>query len=634
MKTYAFDFETYYCAGYGIQEMGIDGYLTDPRFDAYLMSVYGNGINWVGHPKDFDWNQLEHPYRMVAHNLAFDERVLQRCIETGVVPASATPDEAHCTANMCVFLGAPRNLKDASKILLGETVSKELRNYMKGKTWQDAIDDGKAELLAEYGRKDSELCWKLWEKYNDKWPLIERMTSTLTIEQTRRGIGVDVVKLGAELPGVLAARDEALLNIPWAGTVDEDGKELKALGAKGLRLWLKEKGIEAPRTTNAKEPDFIAWQEKHKDISVVRAMQTYRSANALALKGQTLQSQVRSDGRYPFSLLYFGATTGRWSGGFEDERSDSMGFNIQNLPKETMYGFNLRGCLVPAPGMKFVVSDYSQIEPRCLAWLCEDEEFLAEIRKGTPLYEAHARAQGSWTGLGVLKKMNPKLYAQKKAEVLALGYGAGWSKFIFMCQMYGAEECLIGAVTPEERRDFERYLVYVRMEEKIDELKTELDWERAINSWKIVTGFRRSKPLLTDKTSGLWHRLERDMRRNHGGTYTIELPSGRLLNYFNVNTLGGLRASKTMDGPQLKMYSGILTENLCQAVARDVMRDAMLNLEGAGIRTLFTVHDEIICEVPLDFDARKIREIMIRCPDWIEGLPLDVEQEETMFYKK
>ena len=80
MLTYAFDFETFYCAGYGIQELGVDGYLADPRFDAYLLSVYGHGIDWVGHPKDFDWSQLEHPYRLVAHNAAFDERVMERCM--------------------------------------------------------------------------------------------------------------------------------------------------------------------------------------------------------------------------------------------------------------------------------------------------------------------------------------------------------------------------------------------------------------------------------------------------------------------------------------------------------------------------------------------------------------------------
>ncbi len=91
---------------------------------------------------------------------------------------------------------------------------------------------------------------------------------------------------------------------------------------------------------------------------------------------------------------------------------------------------------------------------------------------------------------------------------------------------------------------------------------------------------------------------------------------------------------KTMGDMRLKVWGGFLCENLCQATARDVMRDAIIRLEVAGIETLFTVHDEIVCEVDKSFDKEEIRSIMNITPDWMPGLPLEIEQDETDYYKK
>lgn len=155
----------------------------------------------------------------------------------------------------------------------------------------------------------------------------------------------------------------------------------------------------------------------------------------------------------------------------------------------------------------------------------------------------------------------------------------------------------------------------------------EIDLETAT---KIVGDFRRSNPKITQ----FWRTLEMAMKREARGNFSIELPSGRSMTYYDVKLAGGLTAVLGLGGKRYKFWGGVLTENVCQAVARDVIRDAIINLEAAGITTLFTVHDEVICEVPVDFDSNIIRRIMVQEPSWMPGIPLDVSLEESAFYKK
>lgn len=639
MKFYAIDFESYYDKDYGIEECGVYGYLHNDKFNPYLMSVWGEDIQWVGHPKDFDWKLIWSSNKMsganavafLAHNAAFDRQVFQRCIDTGIIPDWADTDTWCCTANLSVFLGGPRSLKDASKYLLGKEMSKEMRNYMKGRTWADAVLEGKDEQLKQYALDDAKNCYELWTKYEDQWPDAERRTAEITFQQTQRGVTVNTEMLDKHLPAVGAARAEALANIPWAGKDDANGEPQKPLGAKALRAWCKENNVTPPSTTEAKSMEFIKWQEANSDVKVIKAMQTYRSTNAMFLKATTLRTQVRPDGRYAFDMKYFGATTGRWAAGWEDDKADSTGFNIQNVYKETLYGLNLRSAIIAGKGKKFVVSDYSQIEPRCLAWLCDDQKFLNAIRAGVPLYEAHAIASMGWNaGPTPLKKSSPKLYALAKARVLALGYGAGWAKFIYMAYLYGAAECLLDPITEKQKFSFLKYIQRTNQQDKIEDFVTDKQWIEAVNAWEIVMDFRASNPKIKD----LWARLEKDCWKCSGADYKVELPSGRILPYFNVQTKGGLTLSKTLGNPAIRVWGGFLCENVTQATARDVMRDAIINLEAAGIPTLFTVHDEIVCEVDKNFDKQEIRGIMNKCPEWIPGLPLEIEQDETDYYKK
>ena len=264
-----------------------------------------------------------------------------------------------------------------------------------------------------------------------------------------------------------------------------------------------------------------------------------------------------------------------------------------------MYGLYLRHCLIPSAGNKFVIADFSQIEPRCLMWLVDDWETLGMIKKGFPIYEAYARKNLSWTG-GNLKELSDtdeeagRVYKTAKACVIGAGYGCGAEKFITVAKAMA---------------------------------NLDIGLEEAT---KIIGDYRRSNKKITS----FWKTLEMAMKREARGNFSIELPSGRSMTYYDVTLKGGLTAVLGLGGKRYKFWGGVLTENVCQAVARDVIRDAIINLEAAGITTLWTVHDEVICEVPVGFDSSKIRDIMVQEPSRMPGIPLGVSLKESQFYKK
>jgi DNA polymerase I-like protein with 3'-5' exonuclease and polymerase domains len=105
-------------------------------------------------------------------------------------------------------------------------------------------------------------------------------------------------------------------------------------------------------------------------------------------------------GRMEAHLMYFGATTGRWSAAGMAESAE--------LNQKESGGVDIRGLLVPAPGRRFLIVDFSQIEARILLWLARDEKTLEVIRSGVSVYDAHARSTMGWKG-GALKKENPNL---------------------------------------------------------------------------------------------------------------------------------------------------------------------------------------------------------------------------------
>jgi DNA polymerase I-like protein with 3'-5' exonuclease and polymerase domains len=584
MKTAAIDFETYYDDTYGITIQGTRNYIFDSRFDAYMVTIKTDtGIEYAGPPAHFDWSQISgEGWQWLHHNASFDELIMKRLRESHIIPETAVPEVTHCTADLCAYLGGPRNLAGASKFFLNEEVSKETRTAMKGQKWESMTKEFREEVT-RYAMRDSELTLDLWLKLSDQWPDNERLLSRHTRMIAWDGVPIDVEELDKAIPELARRNWEAGTQLPWY----HEGEE-KPLSPKALAEQCRKVGIEPPPSLAKDSADCAAWEDKYGDTySWVAAMREYRRTNTLLERLKAMRARVTSTKDMNFGLLYFGASvTGRWSG--------ADGVNVQNLPSKPMFGVDFRSLLKAPPGYKFINADLSQIEPRCLAWLAGNEPLLQKLRDGMAIYEAHARTSMGWTG-GKLKNEDAHLYALAKARVLSLGYGAGADQFVDMAANYGIKLTL-----------------------------SEAD--------SVVQSFRASEPLICGR-SGLWNQLQQGMTSAAAKRedYQIEIPSGRILRFLRPSRLGGLTA-ETVTGrgvTRSRWWGGRIVQNVCQATARDIFASFIPVIEyELGLPILFHVHDELTCLVKEDKaeDAlRDILQVMRTPPPFMPDLPLDAE---------
>ena len=150
----AIDTETYYDKNYDLKELGTYGYITDYRFDPYMVSVYSSDIQYVGPFLNCPWDKItSRPW--VAHNMSFDAQVLIQAQKKGLIPEWVKPASLDCTADLSVFVKAPRNLAGAVRELFQVTLEKETRDAMKGKTWDDAVREGLDQQLLRYALNDA-----------------------------------------------------------------------------------------------------------------------------------------------------------------------------------------------------------------------------------------------------------------------------------------------------------------------------------------------------------------------------------------------------------------------------------------------------------------------------------------------
>lgn len=665
--TIAVDFETFYDSDYTLKDLHPWHYCRDQRFDAYLVSIVGrlkdgSKVEYVGHPADFGWDLIK-GCTWLSHNVGFDRNVYRALREKHPNFYPAEPANWHCTGNLAVFVGAQRSLGAAAEHLLNIRVDKTIRNTaMKGKHWADFDSELKAAVKL-YALGDSYLCAGIWAKCSNRWPENERKLSQHTYDMGDYGICLDVAKAELGVRALGEAMHAAELLIPWR-------HEHPLLSPKQFGLECRRIGINPPSSLALSSEEADEWFDKHgDDAPFAGAMRTWRRANALREKLKTMLSRVKPDGRMCYSLLYMGGHTGRWSG--------SGGFNLQNLPRASQYlmidgtllldgpqyedisralkkgyptpglkmEFNFRNLLVAAPGCTFNIADLAQIEARILPWLAGDTESLKLMEQGMSIYEVHARKAMGWKG-GKLKVENPVLYLLAKARVLALGFQAGHLKFIYMAGLYIGDEAVMDQIFGTTVNDAQ-IEIYVESQTRWlkDPLKKEQwfkEWnalttkERTyrVNAWMQVEDFRGNNP----KIVALWESLKYTINENllNRTDFEFGLPSGRSLHYFNPigSTKTGVKVRFQMGGHDSYIYGGLATENIVQATGRDILAEAILRIEAAGSRVIMHVHDEVVCEVPLGFDAKRVLELMRVRPSWAQTLPIDAELTESPFYVK
>jgi hypothetical protein len=652
MDYYAYDFETKY--DLELQSVGIMGIrryaasLCSKEFgsgdDIYMLSTYGPDPHnegkergWVGHPRDFPWEWWREgggDTGIVAHNNAFDWPILWRCVQLGYAPEWVLELPTFCSMDCCSAHQIARGLAPAVKALFDHELSKDMRNYMKGRSWEDAVREGKSEALEKYGLDDSEWCWRLWMQLHWTWSEDERFLSNHTRMMGWEGIGFDLPLAEKSYDDLDKKRWNALQEIPWVGKIDPKyKKEYPPTSKRGLAEECRINGIDPPSSTAEDSPEYAEWQEKYgKDYPFAVAMSTFNKLNVHAKRVRAMLDRVyhsETGPRMGYTLKYWGAdTTARFSG--------DSGFNVQNMPRSSKFDVNMRHFLSAPEGYTYVICDKSQIEPRCLARRTEDWEYLKLLEEGYNPYEAHARLTMFWEG-GNLKEEDPNLYLLAKIRVLQLGYGSGWKKFYDTVKLHGQLHILDNEPLKKQTYDFGTALSKWPNNAEALALWPSLDSDTQrhwVNAYVQVDRYRKSN----NKIIGMWKKYDR-MYNNASGDMEVDLLNGDTFKYFRIRPeLSGLSCHTRLGKAKRSWFYGSkIVENIIQREARNCFAHDLVNLTNAGHKVVMHIHDEVIVECraeDAESTAEDVKRIMSIPPSWLDRCPLEAEVQISKHYTK
>ena len=274
----------------------------------------------------------------------------------------------------------------------------------------------------------------------------------------------------------------------------------------------------------------------------------------------------------------------------------------------------IRTAFIPKEGCRFIVSDFSAIEARVLAWLAGEDWVINAFKNGEDIYCSTA---SQMFGVPVVKHgVNGDLRQKGKVATLACGYGGS----------VGALKAMGG----------------IEMGLSEDELQSIVDSWREANPnivslwWDIDSVVKRVvKTRTREKYKSLVISYDK-------GILFIELPSKRRLAYpkakIGTNRFGG--ESVVYEGivvgnkwDKIESYGGKFVENIVQAIARDILAEAMMRLEEKGFNIVMHIHDEVVIESDSS-SIEEVNQIMSFVPEWAPGLILDADGFESEFYKK
>lgn len=628
-KVAALDFETYYSKDYSIRGVSTYQYVNHPEFDAYMVSIYCDDFQYVGELENFDWKRIN-GFTLIAHNASFDQRVFERCQELGKIPDIKV--EWECTADMCVYFQYQRNLKGAAKEILGVEMDKEIRENMKGKTWDDLIALDESKAVMEYALNDAKYTYQIWQNISADWPEEERKLSRMTRKMAYEGFNLGIDKLKSSQRNLNGQKHEIIKNIPWYKKIDPDTKkEYVVYSKKAMAIECRKVGIEPPKSLAKDSEELKEWLKEHGEkLNFVVYMQLYNRINHQIARLQSMEDRLMPDDRMSYNMKYWGAdVTGRWSA--------RDGLNVQNLQRDTINGVNVRRIITAPKGYTYVIADLTNIEPRMTAFKISDSDTLDAIRDGMSIYEVHARQTMGWTG-GKLKVEDPDLYTLAKVRVLQLGYGSGWAKFADTVATYGQKQILDMDFSRSDEVDFLDYASkYMPAKANIYPSINVDERRQWVNAWIQVMDFRHKNSTLVKWWKG-YDVLLKDTA-NDGGDLLIDIPSGRQLKYFRCRHEANGVTVATQRGSvrRIPSYGAKIFQNTIQALARDCFAHCMNKINSAGFRIVLHVHDEVVVEVREDCaeEAKSaIKQLMSQGPAWMDDVPLEAEAFITKEYCK
>lgn len=645
------DFETYYDDDYTLRKLSTSEYIRDPRFETLMCGIkIGNKKPKLVHgPKvaeelaKIDWNT----HALLCHHTQFDGFILSH--HYGVQPRYL-----YCTLSMArglhsVEIGA--GLDEVSQFYGGHGKLSGGIESMAGLRYKDLVKNKtKWTKAAQYCLNDVEEMSRIFKLMVPKMPADEMDIIDVTCRLfTDPVLKVDEKRAQAALQAELEAKKALLLGIVGkpayvkarlAQILDDE----KLLKKKAYQGWSAEEILlEEVRKTISSNETFSAllaaegvqvpmkispaWF-KHKDDTkkythafaktdlaftslsehprkrvreLVEARLMVKSTINETRAGRLLEAG-KGGMPLPVYLRYYGAHTGRWSGGNK--------MNLQNLER----GGELRRSILAPKGHVLVVADSSQIEARVNAWLWDQDDLLEAFRKGDRKEDrdVYCKFADNVYNREITKADELERFVGKVC-VLGLGYQMGAPKL--------QNTLALGTMGPP-----------VFME--LDECQKIVNIYRGKNH-KIKAGWQICQKIISDMATG---------RCGTHGPISWEagliwLPNGMALKYpdLQLKVDGEFEEwSYLRKGERAKIYGGLLCENIVQALARIIVGGQLLKISKQN-RVVMTTHDEVGAlakarhgQVVYD---RMVKH-MSTPPPWCADIPLNAEGKFDVFYAK
>ena len=602
MKKLSIDIETF--SDIDLIKCGVYKYADSPAFEILLFaySIDDGEINIIDLvngeelPEEIAEAIKSDTVIKTAFNAQFERVCLSKHL--GIL---LDPSSWYCTAVQAAELSLPSSLADVGAALGLErqkmTEGKELIKYFcvsckptksNGGRTRNMPGDApeKWALFKEYCKRDVDVERQIAKKL-EMYPISESEHRLYVLDQriNDRGVLVDL-----EL-----ARQAVKLNSIQTAVATEQAYTLTGLenpnSVAQLKAWLTENGVEI-ESLSKKAVAALA-DETDGDIQEMLHLRLLMSKTSVK-KYEAVMRSVCRDNRVRGMMRFCGASrTGRWSGNILQPQSlpqnhlpdltlardivkdgdfEMLNMTFGNVPNALSE--LIRTVLIPKPNHRFIVADFSAIEARVLSWLAGVQWRLDTFRNGasaSQMFRVPVEKHG----------VNGHLRQKGKISELACGYGGS-----------------VGAL---------KNMGAVEMGVPEDELQGLInDWRNAnphiVKLWTEVgnTAMKAIKEKTIVSLGKLVFMYER-------GILFIRLPSGRRLSYIKprigTNRFGGdsitymgVGASKKWE--RLETFGGKLVENIVQAIARDLLASAMMNVANAGYNIVFHVHDEIIAEAP------------------------------------
>ena len=596
MNLVTIDFETYYDKDYSLSKMTTEAYIRDPRFEVIgvAVKVNNNRTEWASGTdtqiRQFLQTFNLHEACLCAHNTMFDGAIISWYYN--INPRFFT--DTLCLSRSVDGVEVGGSLRALAERYGVGVKGTEVLNAL-GKR-RDSFTPEELSRYGDYCINDVNLTYDLFRVLGNNFPKKELKLIDLTLRMFIDPIlGLDTELLKKHLTEVREYK-ASLLD---AAGVDKDDLMSNPKFAKLLESLDVEPPTKISPTTGKKtfafsksDKGFVSLGE-HFDPEVQKLFEA-RLANKSTLEETRTQRfiDIANRGKLPVPVRYYAAHTGRWGG---DDK-----INLQNLPSRGASGNTLKRSILAPDGHSLIDADSSQIEARVLAWFAEQDDLTASFTNGEDVY----------------KKMAARIYEVEESSV------SKEQRFVGKTTILGAGYGM-GAV---------------RFKEQLKNFSTDIDLDEAR---RIIKVYRDTN----DQIDKLWRAAQDILMKIHNGDKGalginglvcivdreyLSLPSGLRLHYDDLTStttdMGVEYDYKTRRG-RTRIYGGKVIENVCQALARCVIGEQMLEV-AKRYKVVLTVHDSIACCVPDDEvdEARNYIESCMRMvPKWASGLPLDCE---------